>query len=188
MACINLMQQHTPALDIPMSIISIDGAAEIFVREWRKLYARSPGLTVVLTLVISVGSGTIAYFVEQRSAEQREAKRLQNMNYSVQAQKLDETKSNLQVLLQFIEEERTSLAASEKALTSLKREHEQLRPLVESDRKTIDALFAAQEARNQASQTTERWVGFAFGVASSLFASFIWAIASYARRRKPGAA
>lgn len=171
-----------------MSFLSIDSAAELLVREWQKLYARSPRLTVVLTLVISVVGGSIAYFAEQRTSEQREAKRLQNMNYSVQAQKLEETKSNLKALLQFVEEERTSLAASEQALRSLKREHEQLRPLVESDRKTIDALFAAQEARNQAAQNTERWIGFALGVVSSLLASFIWAVASYVRRRKRTAA
>jgi len=105
------------------------------------------------------------------------------MNYLAQAQKLEETRTNLHALLQFVEEERRSLAASEQALRSLKQEHEQLRPLVESDRKTIDALFAAQEARNQAAQSTERWIGFAFGVSSSLLASFIWAAASYVRRR-----
>lgn len=170
-----------------MSFLSIDRAAELLVREWQKLYVRSPRLTIVLTLILSIAVGTIVYLVEQRSAEQREAKRLQNMNYSVQAQKLEETKSNLQALLQFVEDERNNLAASEQALRSLEREHEQLRPLVESDRKTIDALFAAQEARNQAAQSTERWIGFAFGIASSLLASFIWAAASFVRRRNRAA-
>ena len=171
-----------------MSFLSIDVAAELLVREWQKLYAHSPRITLVLTLVLSAAGGSLAYFAEQRAAEQREAKRLQNMNYSVQAQKLEETKANLQALLQFVEEEQTSLAVSEQALRSLKKEHEQLRPLVESDRKTIDALFAAQESRNQAAQTTERWIGVALGVASSLLASFIWAVASYVRHRKPNAA
>ncbi|MFY2643159.1 hypothetical protein ACOTDF_16515 [Achromobacter insuavis] len=166
-----------------MSFLLIDSAAELLVRKWQELYVRSPLLTVVVSLIFSLSAGTIVYFVEQGSAEQREAKRLQNMNYSVQAQKLEETKSNLEALLLFVEDERNSLAASEQALRSLKREHEQLRPLVESDRKTIDALFAAQEARNQAAQSTERWIGFAFGIASSLLASFIWAVASYVRRR-----
>ena len=161
----------------------IEFTAETLVREWQKLYVRSPRVTVTLTLFISLVVSSIAYFTEQGLTEQREAKRLQNMNYLAQAQKLEETRTNLHALLQFVEEERRSLAASEQALRSLKQEHEQLRPLVESDRKTIDALFAAQEARNQAAQSTERWIGFAFGVSSSLLASFIWAAASYVRRR-----
>lgn len=167
-----------------MSFLLIDSAAELLVRKWQKLYERSPRVTGFLTLVISIVGASTIYVVEQRSAEQREAKRLQNMNYSVQAQKLEETKSNLQALLQFVEDERTTLAASEQALRSLQQEHEQLRPLVESDRKTIDALFAAQEARNQAAQSNERWIGFALGVVSSLLASFILAVVAHVRRRK----
>ncbi|MBV7455820.1 hypothetical protein KW843_15175 [Acidovorax sp. sif1233] len=171
-----------------MSFLSIDAAAEFLVRVWHKLYAQSPRITVAITLFVSVTAGAIVFFVEHRAAEQREAKRLQNLNYSVQAQKLEETKSNLKALLEFVEDERSSLAASERALRSLKDEHEQLKPLVESDRKTIDALFSAQEARNQAAQSTERWIGFALGVGSSLVASFILAIVSYARRKNPAAA
>lgn len=171
-----------------MSFLSIDSAAELLVREWQKLYVRSPRKTVALTLFISVVGGSMVSFAEQRAAEQREAKRLQNMNYSVQAQKLEETKSNLQALLQFVEEERISLAVSEQALRSLKQQQEQLRPLIESDRETIDALFAAQEARNQTAQSNERWIGFALGVISSLLASFIWAAAAYVLRRKQTAA
>lgn len=170
-----------------MPFFSIQSAAERLVREWQKLYARSPLLTVVLTLISLILAVTVLYFVEQSSAEQRDAKRLQNMNYSLQAQRLEVTKSNLRALLEFVEDERNSLEASEQALRSLKREHENLRPLVELDRKTIDAIFAAQETRNQAAQSTERWIGFAFGVASSLLASFIWAAASFVRRRNRNA-
>jgi hypothetical protein len=91
-------------------------------------------------------------------------------------------------LLNFIEVEQRNLKVSEQALIALKREHEQLKPLVDSDRKTIDALFAAQEARNQAAQSTERWIGFGLGVGSSLVASLILAIISYTRRRSKDAA
>lgn len=169
-----------------MSFLSIDSAAELLVREWQKLYERSPRVTVAVTFVLAVAVGTAAYFAEQRSAAQREAKRLQTLSYSVQAQKLEETRSNLQALLQFVEEERRNLQTSEQALRSLKQEHEQLKPLVDSDRKTIDALFSAQEVRNQSAQRTERWIGFAMGVASSLVASLIWAMVAYVRGRRRG--
>jgi hypothetical protein len=68
----------------------------------------------------------------------------------------------------------------------LKKEHEQLKPVVDADRKTIDALFSAQEARNQAAQNVERWIGFTLGVISSLVASFFWAVIAHARRRRSG--
>lgn len=169
-----------------MSFVSIDSVAQITVSEWLKLYRLSPRLTAVGTVVIAIVAGTAIYFTEQKAKVEREAKRLENLSYASQVQKLEETRANLQALLQFVDEERQNLRASEQALQTLKKEHELLRPLVESDRKTIDALFAAQEARNQVAQSTERWIGFGLGVISSLLASFIWAVFSYARSRRNG--
>ena len=134
----------------------------------KKLYALSPRLTIVATLISLIAVGVTFHFLERYSAKQLELKRLQNTSYSAQAQKLEETKSNLQTLLQFIEEERKKLALSEQAVSSLKREYDRIRPLIESDRKTINSILATQEARNQVAQITERWIGF--GVASSLLA------------------
>lgn len=167
---------------------SFEFAAQHLVQEWLKLYQRAPRTTVAGTVLGAAILGTVIYVTEQRSAAIREAKRLESLSYSVQAQKLEETKSNLHALLQFVEEERRNLQVSQQTLQSLKKEHEQLKPLVDSDRKTIDALFAAQEARNQTAQVAERWIGFALGVVSSLVASFVWAMFSYVRHRRRGTA
>lgn len=171
-----------------MSFLSINSAAEHLVREWQRFYAHSPRITVAITLIVLIAAGFLAYVTEQQAANHREAKRLESASYATQSQKLEDTKINLHALLQFVEDEKSRLAASEQALRSLKQEHEQLRPLVESNRKTIDAIFSAQESRNQTAQITERWIGFAMGVFSSLVASFIWAIISYVRRRGRAAA
>ncbi|MES2026596.1 MAG: hypothetical protein V4448_13680 [Pseudomonadota bacterium] len=166
-----------------MSLLSIDAAAEFAVREWIKLYRLFPRVTVLGTLFFTAIVATVIYFTEQKARVENEARRLENLSYATQVKKLEETRSNLQTLLQFIDDERKNLRTSEQALQNLKKEHEQLRPLVESDRKTIDALFAAQEARNQAAQSAERWIGIGLGIISSLAASFIWAMFSFARRR-----
>lgn len=170
-----------------MSFLTIDNTAEILVREWRKFYRQSPLATVVCTLLALAIGGTAIFLIQRNAAAQREMKRLESQSYVTQAQLLDETRVNLRALLNFIEEERRNLKASEQALLALKYEHDQLKPLIESDRKTIDAIFAAQEARNQVAQIAERWIGFGLGVVSSLVASLIWAIFSYARRRSSNA-
>lgn len=169
-----------------MSFLSIESFAELLVREWSKLYRLAPRATVLGTIFFGIALTSIVYLTEQRSAVKREAKRLENQNYSSQVKKLDETRSNLQALLKFVEEERSNLRFSEQSLLSLKKEHEQLKPVVDADRKTIDALFSAQEARNQAAQNVERWIGFTLGVISSLVASFFWAVIAHARRRRSG--
>ena len=167
-------------------MLGIDFYAETLVREWTKLYKRAPRATLLITLLGALTAGTIVFIAESRSSEAREARRLQNMSYTKQAEALDETRRNLQALVEFVDEERKRLQVSQQSLDSLKAEHDRLRPLVETDRKAIDAVFAAQEARNQAALGTERWIGFGFGVVSSLVASFLWAVCTYALRRRKG--
>src|SRR3569832_1285531 len=141
------------------SFLSIEGSAEFVVREWIKLYRLSPRLTVLGTVVIALLAGGANNLTEQKAQTQREAKRLQNLNYTNQVQKLEETRNNLQALLEFVDDERQSLRASEQALQSHRQQHEMLRPLNKSDRKTIDALFAAQESWNQSGRGAGRGGG-----------------------------
>ena len=105
-----------------------------------------------------------------------------------QARVLDETRRNLDSLVQFVESEKKRLQSSQIALDNLKNEHERIKPLLETDRKTLDALFAAQEARGQAALQTERWIGFGFGVVSSIVASLVLTFAAYIVRRLKSAA
>lgn len=163
---------------------AFESVAGILVREWVKLYDQWPKVTVAITLVVSVVGGAIAYFAEQHNQEAREARRLQNLNYATQVRSLDETRVNLNSLIAFVDSQKQQLEASHQALQTIKSEHERMKPLLESDRKVIDAIFAAQEARNQSAQSSERWIGFGLGVVASLVASLVWAIITYILRRK----
>jgi tetrahydromethanopterin S-methyltransferase subunit F len=163
---------------------TIDAAAELLVREWLKLFRKAPNVTVVGTIFsIAVGIAGV-YVADQVTKQEREEKRMQNLTYAKQAQKLDETRANIQALLEFVEDEKKQLQISQQVVQSLKAEHEKLKPIVDSDRKTIDALFSAQEARNQAALSSERWIGFIMGVVSSLVASLVWSIGMYLVRRR----
>ena len=55
---------------------------------------------------------------------------------------------------------------------------------MESQKVVVDALFAAQEERNQKAIRRERWVGFGFGVASSIVASTLVGIATFFLKRR----
>ena len=90
-----------------MSFVTIDSAAELVVREWLKLYRASPRVTAIGTVVIVVIVvifGSAIYFTEQKAKLEREAKRLENLSYAAQVQKLDETRMNLQALLRFVDD------------------------------------------------------------------------------------
>jgi septal ring factor EnvC (AmiA/AmiB activator) len=104
--------------------------------------------------------------------------------YDAQIKSLDQTRASIEQLMQFIDTQRQQLAASQQALASMQSEEDRMKPLVAADRKVIDAIFAAQEGRNAAAQSHERWLGFAMGICTSLIATFLWSIGSILHRRR----
>jgi hypothetical protein len=161
----------------------LSSAAELLVQEWIKLYKKAPKVTIIASILTFVLSGISGYIQVQNKNEILEAKRLQSQSYATQVNTLDETHRNLLSLIEFVDSERKNLKSTELALQSIKTEREKLQPLIESDRKTIDAIFAAQEGRNQSAQSTERWIGFGLGVLSSLIASLVWAAVAYTTKK-----
>lgn len=105
-------------------------------------------------------------------------------NYTLQMRSLDNTKAAIGSLLQFVDEQKKQLRMSQAAIEALKVEQSRLQPVVEADRKLIDAMFAVQEQRSQAAQSRERWMGFGLGVLASLIASIVYSVVAAALRRR----
>ena len=105
-------------------------------------------------------------------------------DYKSQIESLDRTKASIQSLLTFIDEQKKQVQTSQQAVEALKTEETLLHPLVTADRQVIDAMFAVQERRNQASQARERWIGFGMGVIASLMASILYAVISTILKRR----
>jgi cell division protein FtsB len=112
-------------------------------------------------------------------------------SYDAQLKALDQTRIKLQDLIAFIDSQKEQLAASQRAIETLKAEEGQLKPMVEADRKVIDAIFAAEARQYAKEKTRDAIYGFISGVAASLMAAFIWkliAILAERRRRAEAAA
>jgi hypothetical protein len=156
---------------------------ELLASEWTKLYSRRPKTTLVVTLILLIT--TSSFFVTQILIQERnrEATRLQNSNYTKQLESLDVTRSNLNTLIEFIDNEKRKVELSQQTLKSLKSEHDRLKPLIESDRKIIESIFATQEARNKIDQSNEKYIGFVMGIVTSLVASIIFSGITYVLRR-----
>lgn len=164
-----------------------NSAADLVVKAWLNLYKQAPKITMLITIFILSVSIVVVYTVEQKQREKLEARRLQNESYVKQVESLEQVRNNLNALIKFVDSEKKQLELSERALTTMKSEHERLKPLVDADRKVINALFAAQEARNQDAQNKERWLGFGLGLIASLIASLLWAIIVYIVNRRNNA-
>jgi len=112
--------------------------------------------------------------VENHQKEKRQAERLENGTFNEQIDQINEMESNVGQLLEFLEKQKTTLSNTEETISKLQSEKEKLEPLVETDRKVVEAIFLAQEERATANVWRERWIGFGFGIVASLVATFIW--------------
>lgn len=159
-------------------MLEINSAVELAAKEWVKLYKLKPVLTAVTTVILASVMAIGITYLNQVDREKRESKRLESLDYQNQIQQLDQMESNVRQLLSFVGEQKKTLQETEDTISSLKSEKEKLQPLVETDRAVVEALFKAQEERANENIWRERWIGFGFGLAASLVASFLWFVIS----------
>ncbi len=116
---------------------------EFLVEQWVKLFRRKRFLTGILSVIGIAVSVVIILQVNKIENEKREAERLKNRDYAAQIQSLNQVKINLEQLIAFVGDQQKQLEQNEDVLSAMKSEHEKLKPLIDTDRKVIDALFAA---------------------------------------------
>jgi hypothetical protein len=154
-------------------------------RLYAKLIEAYPISVTAVSLAMIAAALATSYLDGVRERAETAARVATVREYSDQIAKLGQAENALRDLASFVENQRKRLEAAELAVGSLRTERARLRPLVEADRRIVEALFAAQEVRNAQSQRRERIVGFGFGVATSLVASILWHVVTLllARRR-----
>ena len=146
---------------------------------WIHAYIKSPKLTGIISGVIAIIGMVLAIYFNQQAELKREEKLAQNLNFKSQIEQLDQTENSLKQLLTFIEIQKHQVTENQSSLKTLAEEKSKLEPLVHADKKVVEALFSAQEARAKESATRERWIGFGLGVAASIIASIVLMIAQY---------
>lgn len=94
--------------------------------------------------------------------------------YSEVIAKISGIGKHLSDLNEFLEKERRRVADTEATVRSLNEEKTKLEPLVLTQRETVEAILAAHAARTARQVWKERLFAFAFGVAASITASFVY--------------
>jgi hypothetical protein len=103
-------------------------------------------------------------------------------SYSVQLEALERVEESLGELSDFVGEQKEKLFDSQKIIEDLKEEHSKLRPVVEAERKTVDAVLALQEESSKRDMWLERVYGFFLGVISSLAATGMLTVSRYLKK------
>jgi vacuolar-type H+-ATPase subunit I/STV1 len=133
--------------------------------EWIRAFKKAPYLTGVLSSIIAVIISFGIAYVDKIDKQTREGTRLENLNYKTQIEQLDQTENGIKQLLSFIDLQKQNIREAEDTVSSLKKEREALKPLVESDKAVVEAIFQAQEKRSEVD-----------GVVKTIFLSFLDAV------------
>ena len=162
---------------------SFDTLSGYLAKHYVELLRKRPALTLIATLI---GAGIAAFGIYsdesgRRAAEQHRRESL--ATYTQQLQQLDGIQQNLKDLSDFVSQQRTRLHESEQVVSKLQEEKKRLEPLVQADRKVVEAVFQLQEQRTAGAIGRERWIGFGLGVGASLLASFIYAVVVFVWRK-----
>jgi hypothetical protein len=100
----------------------------------------------------------------------------QEKSYARQIQELEDIETSISDLNNFIELQKRKLQESENILQSLKKEHDTLKPIVDTEREVIEKIFIVQSQKAMDRIWKERVVSFFLGILASLFASFIYGL------------
>jgi hypothetical protein len=87
---------------------------------------------------------------------------------------LEETRKNLQQLMAYVDGQAKAVRATNETLLAMQHERDKLKPLLETDINAVNALFEAQEIRRNRNWWWEQGITFAFGIISSVVATFLW--------------
>jgi len=154
-------------------------AVESAAKLWIHAYLKSPAITVVISIVVTLAGALLGYQADLNRKIVTESELSKNLEFKSQIQQLDETEKSLKTLLSFVSSQRDKMTQNEISIQKLETEKQKLEPLVNADRATVEALFKAQEERAQANANQERWIGFGLGILASIIASFAMVIGKY---------
>ena len=157
---------------------------EKIVHLWLELYARYPRRTVVgsVILLVVLVTGVAAGIRQDRIDQER--RRLEASSYQTQAEQLARVEASLLSLSAFVNEQQHKLRESQDVIAALQAEQQRPRPVVEADRRTVQAILQLQQEQTRKGAVRERWIGFGLGILASVIASVLYGIASVFVRRR----
>lgn len=157
------------------SIPVVESAAKL----WIHSFLKSPKITSLISLITIIGVVFVIFQVEIQREKMLEKELSKNLEFKVQIKELSDTEKSLNKLLQFVSSQRERITQYEQSIQQLENEKQQLEPLVNANKATVEAIFKTQEARAKENATKERWIGVGLGILASIIASFVMYIGKY---------
>jgi len=87
---------------------------------------------------------------------------------------LNSVETDLKRLIKFIQDQGDELSTNEKILTDLKKEHDELKPIIESERDLVNGIIDQVTKTNHSIKIRGYIASFFLGFAASLLASYVF--------------
>lgn len=116
--------------------------------------------------LLASGSFTIFFSTDEQ---------LDGSSYEQQIDTLNGVVESIDTLKIFVDNQKDSLEKAQMTLLGLQEQQDILKPVLEANQQTVDAIFAIQAQKERTNVWLERAIGFFLGIAGSLIASLIWA-------------
>jgi hypothetical protein len=156
---------------------------EELARQYLRLLRAYPVATSILTILVACAVGLVIWDSEKQRRADEQRRRESLASYTQQLEQLDRVQRGLKDLSEFVLQQRAKLQESEELISKLQEEKQRIEPLVQADRKVVEAVFQLQKQRAAALTSRERWIGFGLGVAASLLASILYSAVLFAWQR-----
>jgi hypothetical protein len=155
----------------------------VIIETWKNLYKRNSKLTVILSIALGLGAmaaALVGFYQDKKKDEELARKRMENLSYNQQVDALNSVQASLNNLIEFVNLQKAKLKESEDIVNNLKSEQAKLQPVVEADRKTVEALLSLQaEKASHTNILWERTIGFTLGFLASILASVVYGIVRF---------
>jgi hypothetical protein len=99
-----------------------------------------------------------------------------NVTIDYHLKMLEDTKKNLNALTEYVENQSTRLRSTNELLTELEKQRDRLKPLLETELDTVNALFRAQDERLRSQRIWDIIIAFLSGILASIFATALWTL------------
>jgi hypothetical protein len=126
-------------------------------------------VTWMLIAAFSMGGGLGYIYMRDRKVL-----RVHSESVQQQVARLSAIEQNLKELAVYVQLQKQQVAENGRAVEELGKERLRLQTLTQTDKATVEALFAVQDEKNRKNLWVERYISFGAGVISSLIATTLW--------------
>lgn len=126
-------------------------------------------ISILIAVIVSLIGTATAKFFRDKEKMLSESKSMER-----EIENLDGISKSLNGLQQFIDTQKRSLIENEKILLELEKRKEELKPLVETQERTVEAILKAHTDSQKKSRRFDYLIGFFIGVASSATVALVF--------------